>query len=267
MTITLKIRFLKALMAAFGPLSEGLHIAKTHGFTSGRMLDYVYRNQPTGRGWLGRAIDRYYLSHPGWQVVRTRRRNVERLLEWAICRQVSLRGEAFVLDIASGPAAYMQATLARFNGQPIRALCWDVDPAVVAAGQQAAAQRGLSNICYAFNDGESDRSFRRLDRRPGVVVASGFYDWIADDQRIRRSMQHVYEHLHTGGHFVFTMLAGHVDLAMTNALFVGFDGQPLSMKVRPADVVHTWAREVGFDIVRTAADRKGHHVVTVAQKS
>ena len=45
----------------------GYCIAFEHGFTSGMMLEYIYRNQPEGSFLVGKLIDRIYLSHEGWR--------------------------------------------------------------------------------------------------------------------------------------------------------------------------------------------------------
>ncbi len=53
---------------------------------------------------------------------------------------------------------------------------------------------------------------------------------------------------------------------MTNAVFAGFDGNPLKLKVRPAAQVCRWARAEGFKIVRTMSDTWDYHTVAVARK-
>ena len=45
-----------------GLLSDGVALGHRTGFDSGSTLDYVYRNEPRGRGALGRLIDQNYLE-------------------------------------------------------------------------------------------------------------------------------------------------------------------------------------------------------------
>jgi alpha-beta hydrolase superfamily lysophospholipase len=46
-----------------GLFSKGIALGHRTGFDSGLTLDYVYRNEPQGRGVIGRWVDRTYLAH------------------------------------------------------------------------------------------------------------------------------------------------------------------------------------------------------------
>ena len=262
---TVQIKMLKTLVHTLGRLSDGVRIACEDGFTSGKMVDYVYRNQPSGIGPLGKLFDHMYLSNKGWEAVRIRKRHVEELLDWAIRRQLDWVGDVLVVDIASGQARYLRDVLLRFIGRRVEAVCWDLDEKWLEEGQNAAAELGLQSILYERGDATDLESFSRLPRWPHVVIASGFYEWIADDQAVKRSMEIVRDALAPGGCFLFTLQTGHVDLRMTNEVFRAFDGGRLAITVRPAAVVHRWARRLGFVIERTRSDRWGYHAVTLAR--
>jgi len=261
---TLQLTAWKALVRTVGRLSDGVRIAREHGLTSGTMLDYVYRNQPSGRLWVGRLLDGIYLGHPAWEAVRIRRRNLEGLLERAIRRQLADGGKILVLDVAAGPAGYVQDVLARLPGEPVEALCWDLDERWLAEGRRQAAARGLGNIRYEHGNALDVTCFLRLHRRPAVLVASGFYDWMENDRTIRRSMAIACRALADGGSFLFTTQTGHANLRMVNGTFRGFDGEPLRMTTRPLAAVHDWARQAGFDVLDSASDAWGYHAVTLA---
>jgi SAM-dependent methyltransferase len=262
-----QIRMLRALAHTVGRLSHGVRIACDRGVTSGTSLDYVYRNEPAGVGPLGRFFDRLYLANRVWKAVRVRRRQLERLLEWAIRRELDQRGEAFVLDVASGPGRYLLDVLGRFAAQPVEAICWDVDDRALDEGQTEVVDRGLSTVLFDSGDAFDPECYQRLPWRPGVAVAAGFYDWIDSDRRVRRSMQLIHQALRPGGCFLFTIQTGHRSLPLANALFPGHDGAVLRMKNRPASQARDWARQQGFTIARTAADRWGYYAVTAAVKS
>src|SRR5262245_38481902 len=104
---------MRLLLRTVGRSSDGVRMSFDHGLTSGTMLDYVYRNRPSGRGPLGRAIDRAFLESPGWQAVRERRANLEALLTEAIAAIRRQGRPVSLLDVASGPAAYVLAVLER----------------------------------------------------------------------------------------------------------------------------------------------------------
>jgi hypothetical protein len=264
---TLRIKTTKALMQTLGRLSDGIRITQEHGFTSGKLLAYIYRNQPSGRWGIGRIIDRFYLGHAGWQAVRDRRRRLEQLLEWAIRRQLLTTPKVFVLDVASGQAAYLQQVLAGFPTEQVEALCWDIDPRWLTDGRQTSAELGLDNIRYARSDALVEGSFHQLPKRPNVVVASGFYDWMPDDETIKRSLRLSAGALQEGGYLVFTFLTGHVDLRLANGVFTSFDGQAMRMRPRSVETVHNWARQEGLEIVRTECDPAGYHTVSVGQRT
>jgi len=263
---TLQIGMLKLLVHTVGRLSNGVRIAHRHGFTSGKMLDYVYRNEPSGKGPLGRFLDRAYLSHEGWRAVRIRTQHLQELLAGAIRQALQERGEVLLLDIAAGPARYLQDALLKFPQTRIEAVCWDLADRWLEEGQRSAADRGLRNILYDHGDAMNALDYRRLARRPDIVVASGFYDWMEEDAAIQESLRLVHDALGEGGCFVFTIQTGHVDLRMVNAVFHRFDGGPLRMTTRPAAVVHGWARRIGFRIERIRSDEWRYHAVTLARK-
>ena len=123
----LEIKALKTLVHTLGRLSGGIRIARRDGLTSGRMLDYVYRNEPSGAPVVGRFLDRIYLSNKAWRAVRIRKRHLTELLEWAIRRQLEACGEAFILDVASGQARYLLDVLGKFLHRKVESLCWDLD--------------------------------------------------------------------------------------------------------------------------------------------
>ena len=51
-------------MQTLGKLSDGISLGWEEGFDSGVMLDYVYRNAPSGITPLGRIMDSLYLISP-----------------------------------------------------------------------------------------------------------------------------------------------------------------------------------------------------------
>lgn len=258
--------FARLFLRTVGRTSDGLRLCFDEGLTSGMMLEYVYRNQPSGRWGIGRAIDRAFLEAPGWQAVRERRANLERLLEEAITRLRAERRPAVVLDVASGPAAYVLAVLERVGPDGVSALCRDLDARWLDAGAAEAKRRRIPNVRFERGDALDEAGLRAIAPRPTVAVSSGFYDWITDDAMVRRSITLLHETLEPGGWFVTTNQAGHPNLGFTTAVFNDFNRRPLDMKMRPASTIEGWMREAGFAIERTLADAHGYYSVTLARK-
>ena len=229
----LQLGAMRCFARTLGRASDGVRIAFDSGFTSGVMLDYVYENRPRGRFLIGRWFDRYYLSHPGWEAIRIRKANLERLLESAVS---TLRGEGarpVLLDVASGPGQYMLDVLSRPGMDDIEATCRDLDESGLALGRRNAEERGIANVRFVAGDALDRDSLNAVEPRPNIVISSGFYDWITDDDLVRKSMSLIHEVLPENGFFLFTNQAGHVDLEMVQAVFIDFRGDPLRMVTRP----------------------------------
>jgi SAM-dependent methyltransferase len=258
--------FARVLLRSVGRASDGLRLCFDEGLTSGAMLDYVYRNQPSGRWVIGRAIDRVFLSSPGWEAVRARRRHLESLLGEALA---ALRAEGrpvSLLDVASGPAAYVLAVLERQGAADVFARCRDLEPRWLEQGAAEAARRGLAGVRFERGDALDREGILALRPRPNLAVASGFYDWITDDATVRRSIAILAEVLEPGGRFVLTNQSAHPDLAFTTAVFTSFNHEPLRMKMRPASTIDSWLVAAGLRVERSLTDPHGYYSVTLARK-
>lgn len=263
---SLKIIFTKFLVRTIGRTSDGIQLSFKYGFISGKMLDYIYANKPSGKFFIGKWIDRMYLSHPGWKVIRERKDNLAQALTRAIHLTLKEKKAVHVLDVASGPAQYVIDVVKQFPTDAVVAVCRDYDLKWVEEGRSKAAAAGLTNISFTQGDAFEADSFKGFLGAQDVVVSSGFYDWIVDDNLIKESMKIIYDVLRPGGYFVFTNQSGHVDLDMVEKIFIDFNKDPLRMKTRPEKLINGWAQDIGFEIVDTAADQKEYYSVTLAFK-
>ncbi len=262
----IKIQCEKFIVRTIGMTSNGIRMSFRYGFISGKMLDYIYANKPSGKFIIGKWIDRSYLSHPGWEAIRTRKDNLIALLKEAVDLTLKKRDTASLIDVASGPAQYIIDVLKSYEGKAVDAFCSDYDQKWVSEGRQKAIDAGLKNITFAQGDAFSEGGFKSFFGSKDVAVSSGFYDWIVDDQLVRKSMKIIFDVLRPGGYFVFTNQSGHVDLEMVEKIFVDFNKEPLRMTVRPAEQMNQWAKEAGFTIMKTVSDDKKYYSVTLACK-
>lgn len=263
---SLKITVMRCLIRTLGKTSNGIRVSFESGFVSGIMLDYIYRNQPSGRFLIGRLFDKMYLSHRGWEVVRIRKSNLQRSIHEAVSIQRALKRNPVLLDVASGPAQYVLDVLSEDGMSDVQAICRDLDKQSLELGQRNALERGITSVSFETGDALSADSLAEVKPLCNIAVSSGFYDWIADDSIVKKSIALLYDLLPDGGCFVFTNQSGHVDLEMVNTIFVGADSQPLQMIVRPAETVNNWAKAQGFKVLQTISDQWGHYSVTLAQK-
>ena len=54
----IKITAIKTVVNTLGQWSDGIKLASTEGFTSGEMLDYIYKNKAQGKNLVGKMIDK-----------------------------------------------------------------------------------------------------------------------------------------------------------------------------------------------------------------
>lgn len=255
---------MRLLVRSVGRLSDGIRLALDTGMTSGKTVDYVYRRRPSGRLLVGKWIDRLFLENEGWEAVRQRRANLETLLAEAVESRRAQERPVTVVDIASGPALYVLSTLERVGEDGVQARCRDIEARWLEEGRAEAQRRGLKNVVY--EPGDAFDAAQLAAAKPGVVVSSGFYDWIGDDEAVRGSIRGVFAALPPGGWFVTTNQASHPDLELTHAIFTDQWGAPLRMKMRPGELVERWLKEAGFAIHRTVSDANGYYTVTAARK-
>src|SRR5262249_55660679 len=101
-----------------GKLSDGVRLGHETGFDSGSTLDYVYRNQASGRSVIGRLIDRNYLDSIGWRGIRQRKINIQELLRIALNRLRARGTPVHIVDIAAGHGRYVLEAIAATELRP-----------------------------------------------------------------------------------------------------------------------------------------------------
>ena len=198
---SLKIMIMRCLIKTVGKTSDGIRISFDSGLVSGIMLDYIYRNQPSGRFLIGRLFDKTYLSHRGWEVVRIRKSNLQRLIHEAVSIQRELGRSPVLLDVASGPAQYILDVLSDDRADDIQAVCRDLDQQSLELGQRNAVERGITSVRFESGDALSSASLAEVEPQCNIAVSSGFYDWIADDNIVQKSIALLYDLLPDGGCF------------------------------------------------------------------
>src|SRR5690606_32873336 len=104
-------RATRASMGLGAKLSAGVKLGFDTGFDSGSTLDYVYRNQPSGKTALGRLIDQNYLNSIGWRGIRQRKLHVEELLRLAMAELRAAGAPVRIVDIAAGHGRYILEAL------------------------------------------------------------------------------------------------------------------------------------------------------------
>ncbi len=258
------IAALKVLVNTFGRLSNGISLAEKEGFISGKMVDYVYRNEPQGKFFIGKVIDRIFLHHPGWQDVRNRKDNLVLNLKDAVNLTLKTKDSVRICDVASGPARYIIETLGAFKDKNVTAEIRDLDVRWLLEAKETAKSQGI-DIEYKVANALEEPDFK-FDIQPDIMVASGFYDWFNDKEIIKKSMQLIYNSLPKNGYFVFSVQAGHYVLSLVNKIFKDFNNHQLKMVTWDLEIINSLLNEIGFTVIEKRVDDEGHYPVFLVQK-
>ena len=258
----------RANMRLGGILSDGIALGHRTGFDSGSTLDYVYRNEPGGKGPLGRLIDRSYLNSIGWRGIRQRKLHVEELLGAAM-QKLADRGMAVrVVDIAAGHGRYDLDAIAASPVTTEAILLRDYSDLNVAAGQQLIAERGLAATAR-FEKGDAfDRdALAALEPPPTLAVVSGLYELFADNALVRRSLAGLAAAVPAGGYLVYTGQPWHPQLELiARALTSHRQGQAWIMRRRTQAEMDQLVAAAGFRKLDQRIDEWGIFTGSLAER-
>jgi hypothetical protein len=228
----IKWALLRGLLSTVGRTSKGIQIGYTFGFDSGTMLDYVYANEANGSLGVGKLIDRLYLNAIGWRAIRARRTLLKRMLRAEVECNRAAGKPTRLLDVAAGPGRYLQELLYEQGD--------------------------------AFNPAPTDA---QLGGAPNVIVVSGLYELILDDETIQQSLTRLYQMLAPGGALYLTTQTHHPQLEFIANVLPNRNGTLWVMKCRPAAQLEAWAHNAGFSQVQSQAEEVGLFTVTMARKA
>ncbi len=256
----------RAQLRVSGLLSEGIKLGHRTGFDSGATLDYVYRNEPAGRGVVGRAIDRAYLDAIGWKGIRQRKLHVEELIRLALANLRAAGLPVHVLDIAAGHGRYVLEALSADVDPPDSILLRDYSPANVNAGQALIAEKGLQSIAgFVQADAFDSQSIAETTPRPTLAIVSGLYELFSDNGMVGRSLDGLSQAIPPGGYLVYTGQPWHPQLEMiARALTSHRQGQAWVMRRRTQAEMDQLVAAAGFRKMTQRIDQWGIFTVSLA---
>ena len=249
-------------------LSSGVKLGFDTGFDSGSTLDYVYRDQATGKGALGRMIDRNYLDAIGWKGIRQRKLHVEELLRLAIERLREQGAPVHIVDIAAGHGRYILEALQGLEQRPDSILLRDYSELNVREGTALIEQKGLADIArFVQGDAFDANSLASLEPRPSLAVVSGLYELFASNQMVGDSLGGLAKAVAPGGYLVYTGQPWHPQLEMiARALTSHRAGQAWVMRRRSQVEMDQLVEAAGFRKVCQRIDQWGIFSVSLAQR-
>jgi alpha-beta hydrolase superfamily lysophospholipase/SAM-dependent methyltransferase len=256
----------KLMLATVGRLSDGVTLGWRTGFDSGESLDHVYRNTPSGRSFLGRWIDRFYLDSPGWRGIRQRKINLQQLLDAAIARIQNEGKPVRILDIASGPGRYILDTIARHHGSDISATLCDRDEGGLTAGRKLAQEMGISSVTYRASNAFDREAIAAIEPRPNIAIVSGLYELFPANAPIRESLAGLATVIEPGGLLIYTDQPWHPQQEIIARVLPNRDGDPWVMRCRTQAEMDQLVAAAGFEKLRMLIDNEGIFSVSLAVK-
>lgn len=236
----------RAGLRSIGRLSEGVRLGLAHGFDSGPMLDYVYRNRARGLTPLGRAIDRAYLDAPGWRGIRQRGEQLQQTLAGCITELRDRGRRVHVADLASGPGAYLLRTLQALDDPGVSAVCRDRDGRGLAEGRRLAERWQVARVDYQPGDAFDPAGIESLDPRPDIVVVSGLYELFPGNAMVAESLAAIRRTLAPGGYLIVTNQPRHPQLEFIARALTNREQRPWVMRPRSQSELVSLAARAGF---------------------
>ncbi|MGG2398368.1 bifunctional alpha/beta hydrolase/class I SAM-dependent methyltransferase [Pseudomonas sp. SH1-B] len=261
-------RATRASMRLGSSLSAGVKLGFDTGFDSGSTLDYVYRNQPTGKGALGRLIDQNYLDSIGWRGIRQRKLHAEELLRLAMSRLREADNPIRIVDIAAGHGRYILESLEGQAQRPEAILLRDYSDINVRDGNALIQHKGLGDIARFVKGDAFDRAdLAALDPKPTLAVVSGLYELFASNQMVGDSLAGLAAAVEEGGYLVYTGQPWHPQLELiARALTSHREGQAWVMRRRSQAEMDQLVEAAGFRKVAQRIDQWGIFSVSLAQR-
>ncbi|SDS93314.1 bifunctional alpha/beta hydrolase/class I SAM-dependent methyltransferase [Pseudomonas prosekii] len=261
-------RMTRASMRLGSKLSEGVKLGFDTGFDSGSTLDYVYRNQPTGKGGLGRMIDQNYLNSIGWRGIRQRKINVEELLRLTMGKLRDEGRPVRIVDIAAGHGRYILEALQGVSPLPESILLRDYSDINVRDGGALIRDKGLGDIAQFVKGDAFDRAdLAALEPKPTLAVVSGLYELFADNAMVGGSLAGLAEAVEPGGYLVYTGQPWHPQLELiARALTSHRQGQAWVMRRRSQAEMDQLVEAAGFRKITQRVDEWGIFTVSLAQR-
>ncbi len=257
---------IRAAMKTGGRLSKGIDLGWRSGFDSGLALDYVYENQPGGRGRLGRAIDSAYLGSIGWRGIRQRKVHLEKLLRQTIEETHAAARAVRILDIAAGGGRYVLETMCSLPETPMSVTLRDYKPENVQAARTLAERLGLSEVVVENADAFDRDSLGAMQPRATIGIVSGLYELIPSNKLVGESLAGLADAIEPGGHLIYTNQPWHPQLEFIARVLRNREGKPWIMRRRTTAEMDQLVARAGFAKIEMEIDQWGMFSVSVARR-
>lgn len=253
----------KFFINTLGNLSNGIRIGNTYGHDSGVMLDYVYKNKPSGKLLIGKIIDYFYINSTGWKGIRLRKILIKEYIKKAIETQLEKKKKINLLDIACGGGEYDIEILNQFPQNKISAELRDYKKENIEKAEQNARAAGLNNIKFKQADAFNSKNYKK---KYDIIISSGFWEIIENDDLIQKCIKNISSSLNKSGSLVFTIQPYHPQLELIARTLKSNTGKPWIMKLRSLDLMKSWIKKENLIYLSHKMDKYGIFGVVMAKK-
>ena len=251
----------------FGGLSRGIEIGSHYGFDSGLSLDYVYKNEPSGRGVVGRLIDKSYLNSIGWRGIRQRRMNLEKILRDLVFKVHRENRAVRILDIAAGAGRYVIETIHALSEIPIGATLCDYKQENVDAARHLADELNLDGaVVSRRGDAFHRESLAKTNPRATIGIVSGLYELFPSNDAVLNSLRGLADAIEPGGYLIYTNQPWHPQLEFIAHVLRNHEGERWIMRRRTTAEIDELVRAAGFEKIDMEIDQWGMFTVSVAKR-
>jgi hypothetical protein len=254
---------MRGLLRTVGQWSDGIALGERYGYDSGVMLEYVYRNQPSGRNAFGKAMDRAFLNAPGWRGIRARgdmlKRTLRREIEHAKARSQRVQ----LLDVACGGGRYVVEALHGISDGVDGAVLRDYRQENIDSARKLADSLGVK-ARFETADAFSDADLGRVSPRPNLIIVSGLHEIIADNATVEHHFHQLARIAARPATLVFTIQPRHPQIEFIARVLKSHTGRPWVMTLRPWEQTRQWAEAAGFKICSIEMERQNIFGVVTA---
>lgn len=257
-------RLTRRVFGSLGRLSKGIALGWHAGFDSGRTLDYVYKNKPSGKLLVGWLMDKAYLDSPGWSGIRWRGQMLQKVLADVLAQAGP---NPHLVDIACGGGRYILQTLHDHPELKVTATLRDYQQPNLDTAKATAEQLGLTDrVTFVQADAFDRASLAALSPTPAVAVVSGLYELFNANEPIQRSLQGLADVMPSGTRLVYTNQPWHPQLKFIAHVLTNREGKPWIMRRRTQEEMDDLVRAAGFVKERQEIDPAGIFSISVARK-
>jgi SAM-dependent methyltransferase len=246
---------LSLILQTIGTLSEGIKIGYTHGFDSGMIMNYIYENEPHGKLYIGRLLDKAFLN----QITCKAFRAVKQITQNVLIDYLEERKNrpTFIVDVASGKADYIYDVLKDREYKNVKVLLRDIDKLALEESKAIAEKRGLlKQIRFEQGDALDVKYLKSISPTPNLVIEIGLYGIIHDDNLIRRHLCDLKEFLNPEA-LLFNVQTYNPQIELIARALKDRDGNRCVWHLRSAEQLVKWAEQAGFKEPKVTLDPYG----------